>query len=411
AQGAVARRARPRVRRRVSAPADASGRGAATDLAPDLARTRWQFGLLGMAAGTWGAHIPSVQRAHGLDAGRLSMVLLAAALGCVAMLWVAGRAVARSGTRRAARVAALAMLGVLGAVLWIPDGPLLLGAAFVLGAGMALFDVCINSEGAEIERIRRRAVMSQLHGLWSVGAMAGALTTSALLAAQLAPRLQLGAIALGLGAALLLVTRSMAGAPPPGRSRAGVAWPTRGLWWIGALVFAGMTAEGALHDWTVLYLAQERALPHAQAALGYAVFTVAMAGSRFAGDALRVRLGEARLLGVGAVLAAASMAWLLLAPAPLAYLGLAGVGAGIAPMAPILLIAAARARRSEPAAGIAAVTAIGYFGLMLGPPLVGGIAQAGSLALALAVVVIGPALVLAIGVRYLRGLGAAVRPG
>lgn len=379
--------------------------GADVPTAPDLNRTRLQFAVLGMVAGTWGAHIPSVQRVHALDAAALSMVLLAAALGCVATLWFAGAAVARFGTRRAARAAALAMLGVLGTVLLVAGPAPLLASAFVLGAGLALFDVCINSEGAEIERIGRRAVMSQLHGLWSVGAMAGALVASALLAARVDPGLQLALLALGLAALTLVATRGMREAAPAGRARTVLRWPTRELWWIGGLVFVGLTAEGAMHDWTVLYLTQERALPHAQAALGYAVFTLAMAAARFAGDGLRVRFGEARLLAFGASLAGTAMALVLLAPLPwLVYLGLAAVGAGVAPMAPILFNAAARASAGEPAAGIAAVTAIGYGGLMLGPPLVGAIAQAGSLTLALGVVVIGPAFALALGVQRLRSL-------
>ena len=372
---------------------------------PDLNRTRLQFAALGMVSGAWGAHIPSVQRVHALDAAALSMVLFAAALGCVATLLFAGAVVARHGTRRAARAAAFAMLGVLGSVLLVPGYAPLLAGAFVLGAGLALFDVCINAEGAEIERIGRRAVMSHLHGLWSVGAMAGALAVSALLAARVDVRVQLALLALGLGVLARYATRGMRDAAPAGRPRGALRWPTRALWWIGGLVFVGLTAEGAMHDWTVLYLAQERALPHAQAALGYAVFTLAMAASRFAGDRLRVRFGEARLLGAGAVLAAAAMALVLLAPAPwLVFLGLAGVGAGVAPMAPILFNAAARASADEPAAGIAAVTSIGYGGLMLGPPLVGAIAQASTLTLALGAVVIGPSLALALGVRRLRGL-------
>ena len=369
-----------------------------------LRSARLQFAALGMLAGTWGAHIPSVQQAHGLTPASLSLVLFAAALGCVATLWFAGVAVARFGIRGCARAAALAMTAMLALVLIVPGFAALALAALLLGAGMAMFDVCINSVGAELERSGGQRVMSQLHGLWSVGAMAGALAAAALFAAGVAPRVQLAAMALVVGATVWVASRAMPGAviamdaaaPPPR------AWPTPALWLIGALVFAGMTAEGAMHDWTVLYLAQERSLAPSPAALGYAVFSVAMAASRFAGDALRQRFGEARLLGAGAVLAALSMLLVLGAPVPaFAFVGLALVGAGVAPIAPILYNAAARKGGVQPASAIAAVTAIGYGGLMLGPPLVGAIAQAASLTLALAVVVIGPVLVLAFGARRL----------
>ena len=356
-----------------------------------------------MLAGTWGAHIPSLQQAQGLTPASLSLVLFAAALGCVATLWFAGAAVAHFGLRGCARASALAMTAMLALVLIVPGFAALVLTALLLGAGMAMFDVCINSVGAELERSGGQRVMSQLHGLWSVGAMAGALAAAALFALGVAPPVQLAALALAVGAAMWITARVMSGVPDADDAAAPRrTWPTPALWLIGALVFAGMTAEGAMHDWTVLYLAQERGLAPSPAALGYAVFSVAMAASRFAGDALRERFGDARLLVAGAVLAALSMLLVLGAPVPaFAFVGLALVGAGVAPIAPILYNAAARKGGVQPAAAIAAVTAIGYGGLMLGPPLVGAIAHAGSLTLALGVVVIGPALVLAFGARRL----------
>jgi fucose permease len=265
---------------------------------------------------------------------------------------------------------------------------------------MALFDVCVNSEGASLERLGGRAVMSRLHGMWSLGAMAGALVASALLALEIAPPLQLASLAAGLAALMSIASRGMLGAPDAdAAARSNFAWPSRWLLAIGLLVFAGMTAEGAMYDWCVLYLAQELGMAQSQAALGYAAFCVAMAASRFAGDALRERFSEAGLLRAGALLAAAAMAVVLLTRSPwVALPGFALVGAGLAPVAPILYNAAARSSGASPAAAIASVTSIGYFGFMLGPPVVGGIAHAASLGLALGLVVVA-ALALAIGAR------------
>jgi hypothetical protein len=112
---------------------------------------------------------------------------------------------------------------------------------------------------------------------------------------------------------------------------------------MGALVFAGMTAEGVLYDWSVLYLEQDVAMPHARAALGYATFTGSMALARFGGDALRARFPERAVLRCSAVVAAVAMALVLLsANGWIAFLGLAAVGAGLAPVAPILFNAATR---------------------------------------------------------------------
>jgi fucose permease len=160
-----------------------------------------------------------------------------------------------------------------------------------------------------------------------------------------------------------------------------------------------MVAEGVMYDWCVLYLQQEVGLPQAQAALGYAAFSAAMAVSRFGGDALRERFAERSLLCAGAMLAALAMTGVLLAGTPsVAFIGFVLVGAGLAPVAPILYNAATRVPGVSRAAAIASVSSLGYFGFMIGPPLIGGLASATSLTVALGVVVAAAAL-LALGAR------------
>jgi len=155
-----------------------------------------------------------------------------------------------------------------------------------------------------------------------------------------------------------------------------------------------------MYDWGVLYLKQELNLPQAQAALGYAAFAGAMAASRLVGDALRARFAEPALLAAGASLAAAAMAALLLVGKPaVALLGFALVGAGLAPVVPILYSAAARVPGVSRAAAIAAVTSIGYGGFLIGPPLIGCLAHVSSLTVAMAVIVLAATL-LAVGARY-----------
>ena len=141
-------------------------------------------------------------------------------------------------------------------------------------------------------------------------------------------------------------------------------------------------------------------MPQALAALGYATFSAAMALSRFGGDLLRSRYSEQALLRFGATVAAVAMAVVLLsANSWVAFIGFALAGAGLAPVAPILFNAATRVPGVSRAAAIASVTSIGYSGFMVGPPLIGGIAQNSSLTAALGVVVLAAAM-LALGARY-----------
>ena len=366
------------------------------------AATRVQFLVLGVLIGAWGAHIPSIKAHHGLSEGSLSAVLLAAAVGAVSSLFTAGRVMAALGARRTAAGAAVLGGGLLGSVLAFQGLPmsLLLLQVVALGACMCLFDVALNTEGTTLERLGGRPVMSQLHGMFSVGGMLGAGAVAALLGVGIAPGVQLWALGLGVGLVAVWAARGMLREEgratvgmPQSAAQAHFVWPRGQLLVIGLLILAGMTAEGAMYDWCVLYLQQELGQPQSQAALGYAVFSASMAASRFAGDALRARYDERTLLRCGAGLAAGAMAVVLLSAHPVvAWVGFALVGAGLAPVAPILFSAATRVPGVSPAAAIASVTSVGYSGFMLGPPLIGALATASSLTWALGVVVLAAAL-------------------
>jgi predicted MFS family arabinose efflux permease len=372
-----------------------------------LSRARWatrlQFTALGVLGGTWGAHIPSVKARYAISEATLSSVLLAVAIGAVLSLFVAGRVVGSLGARHTCVLAALVMCLMLGIVLEFPSVAALLPTTLIFGAAMSLFDVSINTEGSELESLGGRAIMSNLHAMFSVGGMTGAALAAGMLAAGVAPRLQLVGVCSGIAVVALAASRGMLATHARSaeeNAQARFAWPKGMLLVIGLLVFAGMTAEGVMYDWSVLYLKQDVGMPQARAALGYAVFSAAVALSRFAGDFLRARYSERVLLRSGASVAALAMAIVLLsANAWVAFIGFALVGAGLAPVAPILFNAATRVPGVSRAAAIASVTSIGYSGFMLGPPLVGAIATATSLTMALGVLVVASAL-LACGARF-----------
>src|SRR5258706_1111839 len=301
-----------------------------------LARARWatriQFMALGVLGGTWGAHIPSLKARYEISEATLSLVLLAAASGAVWSLFIAGRIVGRLGPRNAAALAALVMSLMLGVALEFPNVVALLPAMLIFGAAMSLFDVSINAEGSELESLSGRAIMSNLHGMFSLGGMSGAAVASYLLGAGVAPRLQLFGVCSGIAIVALIASRGMlemrAGSGEEGE-QAHFAWPRGLLLIIGLLIFAGMTAEGVMYDWSVLYLKQEVGMPQALAALGYATFSAAVALSRFGGDFLRARYSEQSLLRLGASVAAVAMAVVLLSAHTLgAFFCFALVGAG-----------------------------------------------------------------------------------
>ncbi|MFO1312961.1 MAG: MFS transporter [Burkholderiales bacterium] len=357
--------------------------------------TRFEFLVLGVIVGTWGTHIPTVAARYALNDAALSLVMLTIAVGTVLALFVAGRVIARMGARNAVAVSGILMGLSLALVLEYPGLATLLPAMLAFGASMSVFDVAINTEGSELESLDGQRIMSNLHGMFSVGGMLGAGLTFVLLNLGVAPRTQLVAVGASFALLAAVVSRAMLDAHgKPDGDLAHFAWPRGALLLIGILVFAGMTAEGVMYDWSVLYLKEEIGMPQARAALGYGTFMVSMALARFGGDALRTRFAERDLLRYGAAVAAVAMGLVLVsANAWIAFAGFAVVGAGLAPIAPILFNAATRVPGVSRAAAIASVTTIGYSGFIVGPPVIGGIATLSSLTVALFTVVACAALV------------------
>jgi MFS family permease len=359
-----------------------------------LFATAGLFAALGIGMGAWGAHVQSVKARYGFDEAALSWLLFAAAVGVVGALFVAARLVARFGVRACVTGGALGLGGALAVALHAPGWPVLVALMLIMGASIGVFDVAINTEGSLIESLGARAVMGRLHALFSVGGMLGAGGASALFAAGVSAAVQL----LLLGAAVVLLAAAMSPRllpVHPADDAAARGAPLRQplIWLLGGLTLAALLAEGVMYDWSVLYLSQELHWPASLAALGFAVFSGAMALARFGADALRMRWPEARVLAVGGALAALAMALLLWWAQPwVALAGYALVGIGVASAVPILYAAATCIPGVPRAQGIAAVSSIGCIGFMLGPPLVGALAKAVSLSAAMGVVVVASAL-------------------
>jgi fucose permease len=373
---------------------------ASSRLRPARWATRAQFFVLGFSAGIWGVHIPSVKGHYQLSEGMLSVVLFAAAVGAVLSLGVAGRVVAALGARLAVVVAAVPLCAALALIVVPTTLWLLIPLVVLLGAAGALFDVSINAEGTTLEKLSGKKVMSGFHAMFSLGGMAGAGAGALLIGADVSPAVQLAGVA-----AALVLAAGAAGAfmlpvhPSDPERRSSYRLPRGTLAILGLLTALGMVAEGAMYDWSVLYMQTQTEAPPVLAALGYASFSAAMAATRFGGDFLRTHVSAARLLAASAVLAAVAMAIVLLVRDPfVALFGFALVGAGFANVVPILFTAATHVPGVASATAIAMVSSVGYLGFVAGPPLVGSIAQGASLSWALGVVVVA-ALLLGWGAR------------
>ncbi|HJZ61644.1 MAG TPA: MFS transporter, partial [Miltoncostaeaceae bacterium] len=269
-----------------------------------------------------------------------------------------------------------------------PDLFLVSLSLLLFGACNATLDVSMNAQAVAVEESYRRAIMSSFHGLFSLGGLAGAAVAGAVLAAGVPALAHLVTVAAGSVIALVCCQGSLMPSAsrdvPPDRV---FARPTGILLGLGILAFCGLLAEGAMGDWSAVYLHDTLGSSPAVAAAGFAAFSLAMAAGRFAGDPLVARFGSASVLRHSSAIAAVGLAAALASGRPVpGIVGCALVGLGIANVIPILFSAAGRVPGVQPGTALAAVATTGYCGLLAGPPLIGLAAEIGGLRVALGIV-------------------------
>jgi len=281
----------------------------------------------------------------------------------------------------------------LALLLLMPGYAGLLAALFCYGLFNGSFDVAMNAEAVAVEHAYKRPIMSSFHGFFSAGGMAGALVASAVAALDIAPIYHLAGAAI-LGFALIALASAWmmpveATHSPEEAATGGFRLPRGTILLLGVMAALGMVGEGAMYDWSTLYMRDVLGSPQEQAALAYGAFSAAMALGRFGGDWARAHLGSSAILQITAWLSAVAMTATLAIGHPWAALvGFAIVGIGFSNMVPVLFSAAAKVPGITPANGIAGVSAIGYVGFMMGPPVIGGIAHGSGLSFALLIVAV-----------------------
>ncbi|HEX2479417.1 MAG TPA: MFS transporter [Geminicoccaceae bacterium] len=359
------------------------------------------FFLNGFGYGSWVPRIAEIQDRLEISEGQLGLALFMAALGALIAMPLAGAAAHRYGSRAATAVA-LAGFGL--SLPGLALAPSLLGlglALFVAGAAGGALDVSMNAQGVAVEKGYRAPIMSSLHGMFSLGGMTGAGVTGLLAALEVAivPHFAgICALILAVGAIAyrpLLPAAAEAAAAGPGFAR-----PSLALLLPGIVALAALLSEGAVADWSAVYLSANLDAGTTMAAAAFAAFSLMMAAGRLSGDRLVARLGGDRVVRAGGALAACGLGLTLAIGHPVvAVIGFGLVGAGISCVFPVVLSSAARATDLPPSAAIAAVCTVGYFGFLLGPPMIGGLAELIGLPAALGLVVLLCALIAALGSR------------
>ncbi len=356
------------------------------------------FFLNGASFSSWYSRLPAIQERLDLGPGAVGLALLGAPLGLLIAQPAVGAIIARRGSRPLVAAAPL----YLGAVILpgLASNLLTLFAAVTLvGAANGAMDIAMNAQGLAVERTVERRLFSSLHAAFSFGALAGAVLAGLVAGLGVEPLPHLaGTAVLGALASLAIIPGLLHDRPEGDRLGPRFARPSRRLALYAAIAFCALLAEGAVFDWSGIYLATEQGASEGLAPLGLAAFSLTMGFGRLLADPAANRYGDAPVVRAGAVAATGGLGLALAtsAVAP-ALAGFALMGLGLAALFPLTLRAAGR---NAPTAGpdLAAVSSLGYLGFLLGPPTIGALAEQTSLR---------AALLLVCGVCILIGILAA----
>jgi len=354
----------------------------------ERASTRIVFLITGIVMSAWAPLVPLVKARTGLDEGGLGLLLLGFGIGSIVAMPFAGYLTARFDCRPLIIASTLVLCAVLPMLSQLTFLPGLALTVLLFGASMGMLDCAINIQSIIVEKNSGETLQSGFHGLYSVGGIAGAGAMTAMLSLGLDP---LPSVLCLVAIILASLYKAAPNLLPYGAERDGpiFAVPRGIVLLLGVLCFIVFLTEGAMLDWSAVFLASQRDIPPSYAGLGYACFAAAMTLGRLTGDAIVSRLGGIRVVTLGGICAAVGMLVSLVFDGwPASLLGYALVGAGCSNIVPVLFSAAGRQQRMPQRTAIPAIISMGYAGILMGPAFIGMIAHFSSLTIALGGVVV-----------------------
>lgn len=349
--------------------------------------------IQGIVFASWASRIPDVQHELHLSVGALGGVLFALPVGQLTAMMLSGYLVNRFGSKATATIGAflypsgLLLLGMVGN-LWQ-----LLVALFLFGVFGNLSNISVNTQAVGVERLYRRSIMASFHGLWSLAGFTGGILASIMVAANVSTFWHFAAV-YGLSIVLLVVARRNV-LPRDARPEAAPAEkkkftrPDRFIITLGLIAFACMICEGTMFDWTGIYFEKVVGAPKDLIRLGYVAFMSTMAGGRFISDAFVMRFGVKKILQFSGIVIVSGMLLSVLLPnIVFATIGFLLVGIGTSSVVPLVYSQAGRSKKIAPGIAMAMVSSIGFLGFLLGPPIIGFVAEMSNLRISFALIAV-----------------------
>ncbi|NCI47955.1 MFS transporter [Sediminibacterium soli] len=338
------------------------------------------FFIVGLCFASWASRIPEIKTKLQLSDALLGSVLFAMPVGSMASMPFSGWLVARFGSKRIITFAAViypAVLILLGlaASFWQ-----LVGVLFVFGFLGNMCNISVNTQAVGVESLYGRSIMASFHGLWSMAGFVGAAIGSLMVLLGITPPYHFMIIFMACLSVVLAVQKNAFSKDAGHADQPLFSKPDAALLKLGLIAFSCMACEGTMFDWSGVYFQYEVHAPKNLITLGYAAFMGTMATGRFIGDAVATRVGKQKVLQTSGVVIMAGLLTAVVFPSLVpATIGFLLVGFGVSSVVPLVYSAAGKSKKMSPGVALAAVSTIGFLGFLLGPPVIGFIAEASSL--------------------------------
>jgi len=360
------------------------------------------FTSLNIWFGTWAIYIPTVKEKLALDKADLGIALFCLSLGVFAIFPLASKIINRLGVGRATWVGV--QLNSVAALfpLLAPSCETLMGGLFLFGACNGLLDIAMNTLVTEIEKEDGKKFMSAAHGFFSLGGILVGLG-SFLIPIIGSPILHMwGTVVLVLAVNYGFHRRYLGVVSAPVEKEGFSFKLFRPLLLLGIIGFVSMGSEGAIIDWSGLYLKEIARAPEYLLGAGFLAFSTTMTLGRFLGDGISARIGSIRLVALGALIAFLGYGLVLTGQTHVALLGFALNGLGFSVMIPEMFRIGGNLKGVDSSQGVAFIAGTGYIGFMLGPVVMGFLAERSSLVLSFSVLMAGALLVLGLSLFIQR---------
>ncbi|MDE3234996.1 MAG: MFS transporter [Bacteroidota bacterium] len=350
-----------------------------------LRKYRWAlfvfFFISGLRFASWASRIPDIQaHLHLSDAG-LGSVLFALPIGSMAGLPVSGYCVTRFGSRKTLLIAALIFPVTMIGIGLSDTVATLFTLLFFFGLSSNLLNISMNTQAVAVEALYKRSIMASFHGTWSLGGFTGAAFSTWMMSMHVNP-LHHFIIISSISLISMLLVYSNTIKQDVGKKSSGKIFskPDRFLLLLGIIAFSSMVCEGTMADWSGVYFRKILHAPAGLVTLGYVAYMSMMTTGRFLGDRFVSRMGVSKVIKwSGLVIATGLLIAVTMPYIATAVIGFLFVGMGVSSVVPLSYAMAGRSKKMTPGVAIAAVSSVGFLGFLIGPPMIGFIAQAADL--------------------------------